>query len=123
MVLALALLIAPPMQHRIVEGGEDSNRIHRATTIYAGWALLPFEISLGIGAYEVFDHLYGRSVAFVMGTIFCLLAGFFWYGLEVIVKISTGNERMREAEKPVPLSTKSNKCSPKRGSFSRARRL
>src|SRR3569832_705826 len=31
MVLALALLIAPSMQHRIVEGGDDSNRIHRAT--------------------------------------------------------------------------------------------
>jgi hypothetical protein len=106
MMLALALLIAPSMQHRIVEGGEDSNRIHRATTISAGWALLPFEISLGIGTYEVFDHLYGRSVAFVMGTVFCLVAGFFWYALEVIVKCLTGSKRMREEEKPVPLSTK-----------------
>jgi hypothetical protein len=106
MVLSLALLIAPSMQHRIVEGGDDSNRIHRATTIYAGWALLPFEISLGIGAYEIFDHLYGRTTAFVMGSIFCLLAGFFWFGLEAIVKLSMGNKRMREAEKPAPLSTK-----------------
>ena len=106
MVLAIALLIAPSMQHRIVEEGEDSNRIHGATTVYAGWALLPFEISLGIGAYEVFDHLYGRSVAFVMGTVFCLLAGFCWFGLEAIVKLSIGNKRMREAEKPTPLSTK-----------------
>lgn len=106
MVLAIALLIAPSMQHRIVDGGEHSNRIHRATTIYAGWALQPFEISLGLGAYEVFDHLYGRSAAFAMGTAFCLLAGFFWFGLEAIVKLSMGKKRMREPEKPTPLSTK-----------------
>jgi hypothetical protein len=106
MVLSIALLIAPSMQHRIVEGGEDSNRIHRATTLHAGWALLPFEISLGIGAYVVFDHLYGRTAALFMGTTFCLLAGFFWFGLEAIVKLSTGNKRMREAEKPTPLPAK-----------------
>src|ERR1700712_169575 len=106
MVLSIALLIAPSMQHRIVEGGEDSNRIHRATTIHAGWALLPFEISLGIGAYVVFDHLYGRTAALFMGTTFCLLAGFFWFGLEAIVKHSTGKKRMREAEKPTPLPAK-----------------
>lgn len=106
MVLSLALLIAPSMQHRIVEGGEDSNRIHRATTLHAGCALLPFEISLGIGTYMVFDHLYGRMAAFFTGTIFCLFAGFFWFGLEAIVKLSTGNKRMREAEKPTPLPAK-----------------
>ena len=77
MVLSIALLIAPSMQHRIVEGGEDSNRIHRATTLYAGWALLPFEISLGIGAYVIFDHLYGRTAALITGTIFCLTGGIF----------------------------------------------
>jgi hypothetical protein len=106
MVISVALLIAPSMQHRIVEGGEDSNRIHRATTLHAGWALLPFGISLGIGAYVVFDHLYGRTSALFMGTTFCLLAGFFWFGLEAIVKLSTGNKRMREAEKPTPLPAK-----------------
>ena len=106
MALSIALLIAPSMQHRIVEGGEDSNRIHRATTLHAGWALLPFGISLGIGAYVVFDHLYGRTSALFMGTTFCLLAGFFWFGLEAIVKLSTGKKRMREAEKPTPLPAK-----------------
>ena len=106
MVLSIALLIAPSMQHRIIEGGEDSNRIHRATTLYAGWALLPFEISLGLGAYVVFDHLYGRMAALFIGTTFCLLAGFFWFGFEAIVKLSTGNKRMREAEKPTPLPAK-----------------
>ena len=106
MVISIALLIAPSMQHRIIEGGEDSNRIHRATTLHAGWALLPFGISLGIGAYVVFDHLYGRMAALFIGTTFCLLAGFFWFGFEAIVKLSTGNKRMREAENPTPLPAK-----------------
>src|SRR3954466_4871046 len=53
MTLAICLLIAPSMQHRLVEAGEDSNRIHRVTGVFAGWALLPFKISLGIGVYAV----------------------------------------------------------------------
>jgi hypothetical protein len=106
MVLSIALLIAPSMQHRIVEAGEDSNRIHRTTTGYAGWALLPFEISLGIAVYIVFDHLYGPVAAFTMGTIFCVLAGFFWFGLAAAIKVWIGTSRMREEEKPTPLPTK-----------------
>src|SRR3954470_1450743 len=46
MVLSILLLIAPSMQHRLVERGEDSNRIHRLTGRYAGCSLVPFGISL-----------------------------------------------------------------------------
>src|ERR1700731_246096 len=35
-MLAIGLLIAPSMQHRIVERGEDSDRILSATTTLAG---------------------------------------------------------------------------------------
>ena len=106
MVFSIVLLIAPSMQHRLVERGEDSNRIHRATTRYAGWALLPFGISLGISTFLVFDHLYGRTAGLILGTLFCALAGFFWFGLEVAVKLSTGNKRKSEEEKPTPLPAK-----------------
>jgi hypothetical protein len=94
------------MQHRLVEGGDDSNRIHRLTGRYAGFALLPFEISLGIGVYVVFDHVYGRTAAFMMGTVFCLLAGFFWFGLELLIRFWKGTKPMREEEKPTPLPAK-----------------
>jgi hypothetical protein len=106
MVLSIALLIAPSMQHRLVEGGKDSNRIHHITGIYAGWALLPFEISLGIGFYIVFDHIYGRSVALVMGSVFCLMAGFFWFALEFSLRLWLGTKTMREEEKGTPLPTR-----------------
>src|SRR6516164_6413120 len=45
MATALGLLIAPSMQHRIVEAGEDTVRIHRTTGLFAGAALVPFGIS------------------------------------------------------------------------------
>jgi hypothetical protein len=106
MALSLGLLIAPSMQHRIVENGEDTLRIHRVTGLFAGLALLPFEISLGLGVYIIFDHLYGVASALVAGTVFCLLAGVFWFGLEFAMKWSIGTTPMREQEKPTPLPTK-----------------
>jgi hypothetical protein len=103
MVLSITLLIAPSMQHRIVEGGADTNRILRMTSLFACLALLPFELSLGLSAYLVFDQLYGTVAAFIAGTGFCLLAGFFWFGLEFIVKPWVGQSLMHEEEKPTPL--------------------
>ena len=81
MAMAIGLLVAPSMQHRIVENGEDTVRIHRITGVFAGMALLPFAVSLGLGFYIVFDHVFGVTAAFVAGSAFCLLAGMFWYGL------------------------------------------
>src|SRR5215216_7927027 len=43
MTLAIGLLIAPSMQHRLVENGEDTTRIHRVTSLFAGLALLRSE--------------------------------------------------------------------------------
>jgi hypothetical protein len=106
MALSIGLLIAPSMQHRIVEDGEDTLRIHRVTGLFAGLALLPFEISLGLGVYIVFDHLYGTVVALVAGSVFCLLAGLFWFGLEFAMKPSIGKMPTHEQEKPTPLTAK-----------------
>jgi hypothetical protein len=106
MALSIGLLIAPSMQHRIVEDGEDTLRIHRVTGLFAGLALLPFEISLGLGVYIVFDHLYGTVVALVAGSVFCLLAGLFWFGLEFAMKPSIGKMPAHEQEKPTPLTAK-----------------
>ena len=60
MAIAIGLLVAPSMQHRIVENGQDTVRIHRITGLFAGMALLPFALSLGLGFYIVFDHVFGN---------------------------------------------------------------
>jgi hypothetical protein len=48
MVLSMALLVAPAMQHRLVEWGNTSERLLRATTLYAGASLVPLAISLAL---------------------------------------------------------------------------
>src|SRR4051812_32462478 len=105
MAITIGLLVAPSMQHRIVENGEDTVRIHRVTGVFAGMALLPFAVSLGLGFYIVFDHVFGMTAAFVAGSAFFLLAGMFWYGLGFILRTKSRNRAMQE-EKPIPLTTK-----------------
>jgi len=105
MAMAIGLLVAPSMQHRIVENGEDTVRIHRVAGVFAGMALLPFAVSLGLGFYIVFDHVFGMTAALVAGSAFCLLAGAFWYGLGFSLRPKR-RERTMQEEKPTPLTTK-----------------
>jgi hypothetical protein len=105
-LMAIAIgLVAPSMQHRIVENGADTVRIHRITGVFAGMALLPFAVSLGLGFYIVFDHVFGMTAALVAGSAFCLLAGMFWYGLGFSLRRQNRKRTMQE-EKPTPLTTK-----------------
>ena len=115
MATAIGLLVAPSMQHRIVENGEDTVRIHRITGVFVGMALLPFAVSLGLGFYIVFDHAFGMTAAFVAGSAFCMLAVMFWYGLGFSLRRKSQKRAMQE-EKPTPLTTKTIKCSPRLGS-------
>jgi hypothetical protein len=107
MAAAIGLLIAPSMQHRIVEQGKDTIRIHRTASLFAGVALLPFGISLGLDIYIVFEHLYGRRLGIIAGVAFCSLAAICWYFLEMVLKFVKENDSMqRIKEQPTPLSTK-----------------
>src|SRR2546429_7635531 len=56
MMLAIGSLIAPSMQHRIVEAGEATPRLERATTVLAGWALLAVIPSLGLRLFILFER-------------------------------------------------------------------
>jgi Family of unknown function (DUF6328) len=101
MAIAIGLLIAPSMLHLIAEKRQDTLRLHRATGLFAGSALLPFGISLGLGFYVVFDHLYGPAL--VAGTAFCLLALLFWYGIGLVMKPQTKKNPLKERETLTPL--------------------
>ena len=105
MAIAIGLLIAPSMHHLIAEKGQDTLRLHRATGLFAGFALLPFAISLGLSFYIVFDRLYGTVAAVVAGTAFCLAALLFWYGIGLLMKPDIKNPP-KEKETRTPLHTK-----------------
>jgi len=81
MVLSIACLIAPSMQHRIVEAGQSTRRLERAATAFAEWSLLPFAASLGLGIFVVFERVFGTATAIVTGIAGTASAGFFWFGL------------------------------------------
>jgi Family of unknown function (DUF6328) len=106
MATTVGLLIAPSMQHRLVEGGQDTQRIHGATTVFAALALIPFAPSLGITFYIVLERHVGAAVAAAAGVSFAALALFFWFAIERMIKQPEEKMRENEAEEKTPLHTR-----------------
>ena len=104
-MVAIGLLIAPSMQHRIVECGEDSNRILSATTTLAALALFPLATALGLDVFMAIERTFGAGAGVGAGVSFFILAIIFWYVLEFAIR---ENKPMRERHdgKRTPLSAK-----------------
>ena len=93
------------MQHRIVERGRDTVRIHRVAGTFAGMATLPFGISLGLDVFLVIDHLFGTLVGTIAGGSFCALVALLWFVLGFALRIRLKVAVMSEEEEPTPLAT------------------
>jgi hypothetical protein len=105
MVLSIGCLVAPSMQHRIVEAGQSTPRLERATNVLAAWGLRPFIASLGLGLFVVFERVFGSAVGVAVGTASAASAGFLWFGLSSLI----GKQRRRamiEETGATPLATK-----------------
>jgi hypothetical protein len=85
MAAAIALLIAPSLQHRIVEHGRTSGRIVRVTSCFADWALLPFAIGFGSDITIVVSHRFG-SIGIWIGGGATVVALMLWYGAEWLLR-------------------------------------
>src|SRR2546423_10121193 len=96
MAVAIALLIAPSLQHQLVDGGRASNRIITASTRFAGAALLPFALSLGADLYIVIGNRFGGGLGTIAGMGFTAAAIAAWYGAEWLL------QRPKPANKPMP---------------------
>lgn len=103
---SVGLLIAPSMQHRLVERGRDTQRLHRATSTFAALALIPFAPSLGITFYIVLERHVGAAPAAAAGAAFSLLALFFWFGIERMIKHPEKEMATDEGEEETPLHTR-----------------
>jgi hypothetical protein len=106
MALVIGLLIAPSMQHRIVEKGADTNRIHYVAGVFAGLALLPFGASLGLDVFIVVEHLFGPSAALLAGGVFFGLGAVLWFVIGFVLRLSLKVSAMPEKEEPTPLPTR-----------------
>ena len=108
MTLAVGLLMAPGAYHQIVEGGEDSQRIHRFTTGIAEVAMLPFALGFGIDIFVAAEKLMSNTLAVGAGLLMALVALFFWYGLEAIQKAKHEPEITEKREMEKQESQKNN---------------
>jgi len=108
MAASVGLLVAPTLQHRIVEDGQDTRRILETTTRFAGWALFPFAISLGLDLRISLEPPLGAFWATTCGILFFILAVTFWYLLEMLERRRRKEIHMHdhENEPATPLTTK-----------------
>ena len=105
MAITVGLLIAPSLQHRLVERGQDTERMHRATNRFAALALIPFAPSLGITFYIVLERHVGAAAAAAAGAAFSVLALFFWFGIERLIE-QREKKMSDQDEKETPLHTR-----------------
>src|SRR5207248_9848517 len=112
MTISVALMIAPGLYHRIVEGGQDSGPFYRVTTTISDLALLPFALALGIDVFVSIEHVFGSPTALAVGIGATLIALALWYGMPRAVAQRTGQkeramtERQRDERPPTPLHVK-----------------
>jgi hypothetical protein len=85
------------MQHRIVERGEATARIHRTATLCAGWALLPLGASLGLDIFIVIGRHFGDAAGEAAGVMFSGLAMLLWFALAWLWR---RNDLVEKAMKP-----------------------
>jgi Family of unknown function (DUF6328) len=85
-LVAVALVIVPCPFHRLAEGGEDSERIHRVATRCADVALFPFAVALGLDILVAAVKVEGLAVriALTIAGATTAAALFFWYALPAL---------------------------------------
>jgi hypothetical protein len=103
-IASIGLLVIPSMQHRLVEAGRSSTRLISATNILAGLGLAPLTASLGLSAFVVINLHFGMGAGVASGLLLACLAAFAWFGLELLVGVSTGSKQMEVSQ--TPLATK-----------------
>src|SRR5436305_12981679 len=67
MTISVALMIAPGLYHRIVEGGQDSGPLHRVATTSSDLALLPFGLALRLDILVSIEHVVGTAPGIASG--------------------------------------------------------
>src|SRR5690242_7999367 len=106
LMLSVAFLIAPSMDHRIVEDGEDSPRVLGVASFFAGWALLPLSIALAFDMYVAMQGMVGTTGGVISGGLFFVLAVTFWFVLAFALKRREIKMPDTPPSEPTPLSTK-----------------
>lgn len=103
-VLSIALLIAPSMQHRLVEAGQSTPRLIATTNLLAGVGLVPLTIALALSAYVVTHRTFGSAFGAALATFLGGAAAFGWFGFEFVIGRDRETKKMQTS--PTPLKTR-----------------
>ena len=105
LMATIGLLVAPSMQHRIAEQGQDSPRVLAIATISVAWALLPLSIALAFDVLIAMDRIAGTAWGAGSGAAFFVLAMLFWFGPAFVTKRRKQPMAQTKSPKPTPLET------------------
>ncbi|MGE5537010.1 MAG: DUF6328 family protein [Gemmatimonas sp.] len=98
MATTVAILIAPPIYHRVIAAGQDTGWMHDRICTMTRAALLPFAISLGLDLHITFGWVAGVPVGLTAGIAFAALALFWWYGFELLRRRTHGRKERAMVE-------------------------
>lgn len=107
LLVALALLITPSLQHQIAHRGESRRGALQAATLFAAASLLPLTLGLGASAFVIFRHLFGMRAGFVAGFLFAMISLCLLYGFGFVIRALNGRSvSMPPEDRDTPLTTK-----------------
>ncbi|MEA2881282.1 MAG: hypothetical protein QOH32_501 [Bradyrhizobium sp.] len=100
-ILTLAFLVLPSMEHRLVEKGHASTRLIDVTSFCAALGLAFLALTLTLSAYVVIDRHFGMIAGISGGLAFGALASFAWLGFEVLLGIAAEKKQMERSHTPL----------------------
>jgi hypothetical protein len=106
MTLAVGLLIAPAIHHRVAGRGIVTAQMHRLIGRFMMAALVPLGISLAINVSVVMERLSGPVAAVASGMVALGLGMWFWFGAELLALRRKGGKAMRMPDEHVSLAKK-----------------
>ena len=104
LMLTLGLLVAPSMEHRIVERGRANPRVLALATEFAGWALLSLSIGLACDLFIAVSQSSGTLAAAIVAAGFFAVAIFCWFILAFLLKRKDLTMPKKEVAKPTSVS-------------------
>jgi magnesium-transporting ATPase (P-type) len=106
LLIAFMLLLLPTTFHRLVEGGEDTGRMHRTTGVLIAAALVPFAASLALDFGVALEKTFGPGAGVAAGIAVAAAALFLWYGLEMLHKRDGAKPMRAQPDEKTPLKDK-----------------
>jgi len=105
MVVTIALIIAVPCQHRLIEGGESTRRIYIESRRYAEVALLPMAGGIGCDLFVSTGIPFGLPVATTLAIAMFVGAIGLWYVLGIVLRrrwaVRPSGAPMKESSTPL----------------------